>query len=335
MTLTNPRPSSAAQTGRRRAFTLVELLVVIGIIALLIAILLPSLSKARQQANTVACASNLRQIGTGIKLWQAENTKKTMQIGAIIGNCLSVKIIGDVWTCPQGLADNQYFNAVGLILKGTNGGSINYEVALAPSPNCIARNWGAGPPSGYQPNPGSEMQDQFELWIDDRPGTGDRDFNDIGFGIKMNGDGTADVTTLKKDAGDSFDVIDASTGAVVIANAGTGSSGTVKAMAVRTSYGYNGIAVEYNKLILRPDHVVGMDYNTGVILLSQRYADWSYDPTNPAKAPVWARHNKSTNILTTDGGVKLTPWREIDFADPSNPAWVTRVLNTRWKDTAP
>jgi len=59
--------------GSRDGFTLVELLVVIGIIALLVSILLPALATAREQAQKTVCLSNLRSLGQAVAVYQAEH----------------------------------------------------------------------------------------------------------------------------------------------------------------------------------------------------------------------------------------------------------------------
>ena len=67
------RCCDGAGVGFRHAFTLVELLVVIGIITVLVAILMPALAMAREAAKTTKCLSNLRQIWMGIQMYAGDN----------------------------------------------------------------------------------------------------------------------------------------------------------------------------------------------------------------------------------------------------------------------
>jgi len=74
----NSQIQSSKLQPAKRGFTLVELLVVIAIIGLLIAILLPSLGKARDRAKTAVCASNLKEIGVAFRMYtESENNGKT------------------------------------------------------------------------------------------------------------------------------------------------------------------------------------------------------------------------------------------------------------------
>jgi prepilin-type N-terminal cleavage/methylation domain-containing protein/prepilin-type processing-associated H-X9-DG protein len=107
---------------RNRGFTLTELLVVIGLIAMLIALLMPALGKARAAANSVKCLSNLRQSGVAWTLYTAENRGRLPDY---------------IWTTPVGgnPADTWKSYWLGVIDdRGVRGDALLCPAAVDPMP---------------------------------------------------------------------------------------------------------------------------------------------------------------------------------------------------------
>jgi len=340
---------------RPRGFTLIEVLTSIAIIALLIALLLPSLTSMRRTAWKAQCASNVKHIHHAWQAWNAEHPHEAAAgvssagwVGRLypyLGENAAALICPEDDETPHDITE-----AVIGVAPRRNGsfdkvaslgftidlfGSLNqwvkklsvsqYEQVQSRGTGQSAEDgrngtWGSYFSGEYTGYDGPDDADEYWLVIEDGVNLGDRDFEDVRVKVKRQDDGSIELDVRRGHAAFGLYLVNPSDGSNMLDGQIDQAGDTVPLKGLPTSYGMNDHVARLN----RDAKVFLIDYEQPVAASSDDWGEWDTGDGTP----LFARHPGGTlNVGYRDGSVSSSPHLEID------PAFTT-TRTQLWEPTA-
>jgi prepilin-type N-terminal cleavage/methylation domain-containing protein/prepilin-type processing-associated H-X9-DG protein len=318
---------------RRKAFTLAELIVVISVIALVVAIVLPTFQSAWAVARSLMCRNHLKRIGEATHIWAVGNSEATLDVLASGGwtGVVTMNTGGtEVLKCPEGGPLTEGSPAEGqMVIRTDPASSVCIPlVSLSKSGDFVGSfkvlklsqtqyKAGIGEGARYKPVlyvPDNTPNTYWWGYDDGAIGTGDYDFQDLALRITNSGDGTATVYVTGATAGKpeiwSPDLkIEYASWEKINLYHNKSAPGVTFKLSVGGASHY---ALNESRLDMRGGRKIeALDYLCTVAKSTDDWASKEWDKDKDGR-PDFLRHAGRLNVLLVDGSATVMSRDDVD-----------------------